>query len=644
MDRPSALSRGVSCRAVLIGLFCCLGIAVGEPYGVMVLRGSPLAADFSTGAALFLFFLLTLLVNPLTRLLTGSPLRRGELATIYIMMIVAAALPSWGFAMNLIPLLGGLFYYATPENNWSELIHPHLPEWLVVTDQQAVWNLFEGASRGEAVPWNIWLQPLLAWSLFTVTVYFITLCILVILRKQWMEREKLLFPLATLPLEMSVQEEKKFLPPLLRNYLMWIGFLIPTVLNSINGLHSYFNFIPSINLSNFIPILRNSVILRCTPRFEVIGLSYLLSLDVSFGVWLFALLAHIQTGIQRIIGFSLGPLQPYSPPAPPSVAHIAMGALCYLVAASFWNSRQHIRDVLRKAFRNDPHVDDRDELLSYRTAVLGIFFGTLLALFWLHQAGLNLVGAVAFLLACLVAFVGLARIISQAGLAYGVAPVAAPVLAVNALGTALVGPAGLTVLGLNFAWAADIRTFVMASAATGLKIAEVTRLESRRLFWAILLAILVTLVGSCWAIIELASTYGGINLGGWGFGGLVNYTGNWIARNINNPEPVQTWHLAFGGIGVGLMAVLTYVKGRFVGFPIHPIGMTLGLGWPISNIWFSVFIAWLFKAVILKYGGARLYKHLRPFFLGLVLGAFGSAGLWLIIDFFGGMANVFTLT
>ena len=644
MDRHCPSNRGVSFRAVLIGLLCCLIIAVGEPYGVMVLRGSPLAADFSTGAPLFLFFLLTLLVNPTARLLTGSRLRRGELATIYIMMIVASAIPSWGFAMNLIPLLGGLFYYATPENNWSELIHPHLPEWLVIRDQSATWNLFEGASRGEAVVWDTWLRPLLVWSALIVAIYFTTLCLLVILRKQWVERERLLFPLATLPLEMSVQEEDRLLPPLLRNYLTWIGLLIPTVINSINGLHSYFNFIPSISLYNVLPILRNSVILRCPIRFEVIGLSYLLSLDVSFGVWFFAFLAYIQTGVQRLVGFSIGPLQPYSPPAPPSVAHIAMGALFYLVLAGFWNSRHHLRDVLRKAFRNDPQIDDSEELLSYRTAVLGLIFGPLFVIFCLQQAGLNLLATGIFFLACLVAFVGLARIISQTGLAYGVAPVAAPVFTVNALGTSLVGPAGLTVLGLCFAWAADIRTFVMASAATGLKIAEVTRLEFRRLFWAILAAILITLAGACWAIIELSNTYGGINLGGWGFGGLVNYTGDWIALNMNNPEPVHVWHLGFGALGMVLMAVLTYVKGRFVGFPIHPIGMTLGLTWPISNIWFSVFIAWLIKMVILKYGGARLYLRLRPFFLGLVLGAFGSAGLWLIIDFFGGMSNVFTLT
>jgi hypothetical protein len=610
----------------------------------MVLRGSPLAADFSTGAALFLFFLITLFINPLARLLTGTGLRPGELATIYIMMIVACAIPSWGFAMNLIPLMAGFFYYATPENHWAELIHPHLREWMVVKDPTAVWSLFEGAGREESVAWGTWSPALFNWSLLALTIYLVTLCILVVLRRQWMERERLLFPLATLPLELCQQDDKSPFPPLLRNPVTWIGFFIPFAINTINGLNAYYNFIPSINLINNLPILRRSVVLRLTPRFEVIGLGYLLSLDVSLGVWFFALLANIQTGIQRLVGFNIGPMQPYSPPAPPSVAHIAMGALCFLVFSSFWHSRDHLKDVLRKAFKSAPDVDDSDELLSYRTAVYGIIGGTALAMFWLYQAGMSFLGAAIFLLCCLVALVGLARIISQTGMAYGVAPVAAPVLAVNALGTPLLGPAGLTALGLSFAWSADIRTFVMASAATGLKIAEITRLEFRRLFWAILLAILVTLAGASWAIISLAYKYGGINLGGWGFGGLVNYTGNWIAHNITNPEPIHPWHLGFGGLGIVLMAVLSWVKNRFIGFPIHPIGLTLGLTWPISNIWFSVFLAWLIKVFILKYGGARLYLKIRPFFLGMVLGAFSSTGIWLIIDYFGGASHTFTLT
>lgn len=644
MDRAELVRHSVSLRAVLLGLVCCLAIAAGEPFGVLVLRGSPLAADFSTGAALFLFFLLTLLVNPAARLMTGSRLQSGELATVYIMMIVAAAIPSWGFTMNLIPLLGGFFYYATPENEWASMIIPHLPDWLIPEDHEALWKLFEGSSRGERVPWEAWGKPLLAWCLFSVTIYFITLCLLVILRKQWIERERLLFPLAILPLEMSDQQEDRRLPAFLRNPLMWIGFLIPATINSINALHSYFNFIPQVNLNAYLLILRNSVGVICTPRFEVIGLSYLLSLDVSFGVWFFAFLAHLQTGVERLLGWSIGPVQPYSDPASPSVAHLALGALFFLVAASFWNGRQHLADVLRKAFRGDPQVDDSGELLSYRTAVFGALLGILLALVWLLLAGLNLPTAFVFLITALVIFIGLARIISQTGLAYCRATVAAPVLTVNALGSSLVGPAGLTILGLNFAWSADIRTFVMASAATGLKMADTVRLEYRRLFWAIMAAIAVTLVGSIWAVTTLAYTYGGINLVGWFFNGLPNFAGDWITRNINNPQPMHAWHLGFTGFGAVLMGCMTYLKNRFIGFPLHPIGMTLGLTAPVHRVWFSVFIAWLIKAFILKYGGPRLYRRLRPFFLGLTLGAFTSAGLWLIIDFFGGMSgNAFTV-
>ena len=148
---PVKSGYGVSRRAVILGLLGSFIIAAGEPFGVLVLRGSPMGADFSTGAAIFLFLPLTLMLNPLVRLLGGPALRRGELVTIYIMMLVAAAIPSWGFTLNLIPLLGGFFYYATPENEWAQLIQPHIPPWLVPDSRDAVWKLFEGGTRGEPV-------------------------------------------------------------------------------------------------------------------------------------------------------------------------------------------------------------------------------------------------------------------------------------------------------------------------------------------------------------------------------------------------------------------------------------------------------------------------------------------------------------
>ena len=243
--------RGVSLRAIFIGLLYCATLSLGESYGVLVVRGSAMAADYSTGAALVL--------NPLARLPNGSRLDSRELATVYIMMIVAAAIPSWGFVMNLIPFLGGLFYYATPENDWAHSIHPCVADWLVKQDRTAIWKLFEGAARGEPVPWILWLKPLQAWFFFIISIYFATLCVLVMLRKQWMENERLLFPLATLPLELGRQESGVWLPPLLRNYLTWVGFAVPFVVYAINGLHSYFNFFPFIQLNTYVRFLRDSI-------------------------------------------------------------------------------------------------------------------------------------------------------------------------------------------------------------------------------------------------------------------------------------------------------------------------------------------------------------------------------------------------
>ena len=120
------------------------------------------------------------------------------------------------------------------------------------------------------------------------------------------------------------------------------------------GLHSYFNYFPFIQLNTPLRFLRESVRLNLYPRFEVIGLSYLLSLDISFGVWFFAFLAYVHTGVERLFGWSIGPSQPYSMPASASVAHLAQGAMFFLVFSILWAARQHIGDVLRKAFKRDP--------------------------------------------------------------------------------------------------------------------------------------------------------------------------------------------------------------------------------------------------------------------------------------------------
>jgi hypothetical protein len=52
----------------------------------------------------------------------------------------------------------------------------------------------------------------------------------------------------------------------------------------------------------------------------------------------------------------------------------------------------------------------------------------------------------------------------------------------------------------------------------------------------------------------------------------------------------------------------------------------------MHHLWFCVFLGWLANALVRRYGGLHLFLRFRPFFLGLVLGEFLIAALWLALD------------
>lgn len=69
-------------------------------------------------------------------------------------------------------------------------------------------------------------------------------------------------------------------------------------------------------------------------------------------------------------------------------------------------------------------------------------------------------------------FIAITRVVAEGGIAAARAPLIAADFTTSAPGTAAMGPHSLVALGFTFVWAADMRTFVMASAANGLKLAE----------------------------------------------------------------------------------------------------------------------------------------------------------------------------
>ena len=85
------------------------------------------------------------------------------------------------------------------------------------------------------------------------------------------------------------------------------------------------------------------------------------------------------------------------------------------------------------------------------------------------------------------------------------------------------------------------------------------------------------------------------------------------------------------------MVLLLAARHYFLWWPLHPIGFPIATTWVTNQIWVSVFLVWLLKTILLKYGGSRLYQRIQPFFLGLILGNISAGGIWFLIDGFTGM-------
>ena len=65
----------------------------------------------------------------------------------------------------------------------------------------------------------------------------------------------------------------------------------------------------------------------------------------------------------------------------------------------------------------------------------------------------------------------------------------------------------------------------------------------------------------------------------------------------------------------------------------HPIGYVMWMGtWPIHRMWFSYFLGWVFKLLILKFGGQRTYLAWRRFFIGLIIGEALAVIFWTIVQ------------
>jgi len=624
---PKSSRHGLPWRGILVGALLCALIAVGAPYARHIVKGTALALTSATPVAFFLLFVLLLTLH----LLLGWCRRewaftRGELIAMFAMMTAAAAIPTKGVVSMLLPIITGFLYYASPENQWSALVHPRLPRWILVDDAQAITDFYEG---GAAIPWAHWLPPLAAWFAFYMALYLTLLCISAVLRRQWVNYERLAYPLAQAPLAMLDEgAEGRLLKPFFRNWVMWAGFAIPFLLTSLGALHHYFPQVASPGLSTAIQPIEGGRSLPLNIHFLMLGLAYFINLNISFSLWLFFLIAYFQDAAFGVMGIhSQADLGHWSVPIR---GHLMMGAVAVLLGAVLWNARHHLKTVLQRAWDGSDAVDDQGEIMSFRAAVVGGGVGVASLWCWLWQTGLPAWVALFVLAVGLTLFVVLARIIAETGL-----PIVKPTMipagfTLSGIGSSALGPQGTVALGYTMVWCGDLLVFMLAPLANSLRLVSELKSGQRRLFWALAIAMLLTWVLSLWYTLHLAYRHGAVNL--YLSTHYATEPSRLAARHLLNPtEPSLAGWLWTGG-GGAIMAGLLAARRYLLWWPLHPLGFVVGFGRVMERIWFAVFLAWLSKKCLLRLGGAAAYRRMQPFFLGMALGHISSGGVWLLID------------
>jgi len=585
-------------------------------------------------------------VNPLIRRLWARlGLSQGQLLVAYAFLTVCVPMSSVGVVRLLGPSLTVPRYFASAENEYGK-IASYMKPWYAPRDQELIRTLYEGADN-ERVPWGQWASYLTLWGIFFLAVYLATMAALCVLRRQWVDRERLTFPLVEFPVQMTVEAggvggSRTRAGAFFRNPIMWTGFIAAVVFDGLNIAKALNPSVPALGRGVQIGALFTerpwNALLPVTIVFrpEILGFAFLVPLDISFSVWFFYMLLRFEAVGAVAWGYEI-PFFPFD-------QEQGTGVYLALAVSVLYVSRQHLLAVFRKVLGGKGELADTDEPLRYRTAVLlGVgAVGVMLA--FAIAAGMSPGLALAYFGIVMAVAVGYAKVRAEGG---------APMIwlfpfwqqerfITNLAGYKALARGGnyrsLTVLSSMMLLARGYFPEFSAYQVESLKIADEGGIARRRMLWVMVAAMVYGLLCAYWIhfvgyykyganVLEEGTTAGGFRVL------LLRQEYDRLSNAIRTPPgPDKLRSMASLG-GFLLTMVLLLGRKLFLRSPFHPLGFAMSCSYG-DPIWSSFFAAWLAKLVAQRLGGMRLYRALTPGFLGLVLGHFFASGAW-------GLASIF---
>ena len=653
-DEGTTSASKIRMRALVLGSLLALAICLITPFNNAYRQGTPLGGGHFPLAPFYFFMWLMILTAAVRFIFKGRNLLTGkELLVSWSLMVLLSGIAWTGLARTFFINLTAPYHFATVENRWQEILQPLLPQGWFPQGQEAIADFYNGLTGGrqmgwlevlQNIPWEVWLVPLLGWGGFVLLCYIVLVCIVSLLSKQGLYNERMNFPLLQVPLLMQEALDRNELGRFFANRFLLVGLMVPVCLHLINGLNFYNPSIPSIpTLILAGPYFPKHGLFSGFYKLKIyiypafIGFAFLTSKQTSFSFWLFFIGGALLIGLLNLFGLNI-PAAALGITFGPTISRPEETQMvgAYLVFFVFlaWLARFHFLEILQKGFGIKKEKNIEQEWLSTRLAfwgavgggfglmMLGQFFGIPLLFSFL------VIGA--FFLFTLVA----TRVICQGGLAYFTLT-AAPLDGIIAFfGTKFFSGVGLVVAGVvQKVLFVDLRESLMPSLLHTRKVTDKTT-NNNRIFLIIMLTLIGGIIVSFLAMLVLCYKFGVRELElDWATRTTVAVYDD-IYSLIESPVEPSKWVTIFTVTGAVVMLVLVICYHRFFWWPIHPIGYLTAYSSAMRILWFSFFVGWLCNALCMRYGGVGLFKRLRFFFIGLIIGDFLMAGSWAIYGLF----------
>ena len=618
-QRCSVTVRSIAIGAALIPLTC-MWVVQSE---ILWYSSQPTTVSLMPHVV-FLLFVLTVGNLLIARWFPGSQLNPGELLTIYVMLSIGSVVCGHDSLEILVPMIAHWKHGATPESGWAESFHEHLPKFVLLDNEEVIEPFYMGGSS--MYSWKIvlaWARPMLWWASFVFVLVFCLFLLNTLLRKQWTENEKLSYPVIQIPLELATRTRQLFSAKLL-----WYGFAIAAAIDLVNGLNKLYPAVPAIpvvhidNLRNFFTERPWSAVgnmwISLYPF--AIGVCFFLPVDLAFSCWFFFLFWQAQRVISSAMGVAI--------PGFPFINDQSAGGYVALCFIALWVSRKYLKEISLHVI-GKARVDESKEALPYRVVAVLLLACLGYLAFFLHKLGMSWWVVVFFLVVYLAISIAIARLRAELGPPAHDLHFAGPdQMLPRFFGMKQLGPVNLAALSLTWFFNRAYRGHAIAPSLEGYKIAQQTGMSARRMLIALVVALALGIFGGFWAMLHVGYKYG-MEASVIGPGSVF---GNEPYRNlhgwISNPQPPNTGATIATGVGLTTAILLALMRMRFAWWPFHPVGYAISGSWSMEQLWFPMFISWLIKWAILRYGSAKAYRKAVPLFIGLVLGEFVVGCAW----------------